>query len=204
MGSWKEPERNLDLKNQWVQVRALDYDRDVDALYATASLEANGEDIFRYSLGAGPFTTREAFGDYLRGKAARQSELTCVVFSYRLNRLVGSLSLLNVRADHGSLEVGSIWYCTAAQRSEINTNAMHLLFRHIFEEMQYRRLEWKCNNANAASKTAALRLGFSPEGVFRNHFWDKGKNRDTAWYSIIDSEWPRVKHNFQEQLLRRY
>ena len=197
------PSREKILENDFVLLRSLDTSRDGKELFEAASVQTNGEDIFRYHLANGPFSTYSDFEFYLKQKEAGSSELTVTVFSKPRDRLVGAVSFLNIRPDHGSVELGSIWYQKAVQRTEVNTNVMYLLFSYVFDELKYRRLEWKCNNENEASKRAALRLGFQYEGLFRQHFWDKGKNRDTAWFSVLDSEWPAVRERFETKLLRR-
>ena len=91
------------------------------------------------------------------------------------------------------IEIGHIWYVPAAQRTRANTEVAYLLLRRAFEELGYRRVEWKCDASNARSRTAAERLGFTFEGIFRQHMIVKGRNRDTAWFSMLDAEWPRVR-----------
>ena len=99
---------------------------------------------------------------------------------------------MNIRAGHGVAELGFVWYVAAAQRTKANTEACYLLLRHCFEALGYRRMEWKCDVANEASRRAARRLGFTFEGIFRQHMIVKGENRDTAWFSLLDHEWPRI------------
>jgi len=199
---WPLPDRRRVLENGKVRLVPLDVAAHGAGLYRAASLETNGEDIFLYHLGSGPFADEGQFRPYLEARAPRSGELTFTVFSKRWDQIVGAATLMNLRPEHGSVEVGSIWYTKKAQRTEVNTNTMHLLFSYVFEELKYRRLEWKCNNENEASKRAALRLGFQYEGLFRQHFWDKGKNRDTAWFSIIDGDWPAVRTRFESLLFR--
>jgi RimJ/RimL family protein N-acetyltransferase len=98
------------------------------------------------------------------------------------------------------IEVGSILYTPRLQRTAGATEAMYLMARHVFEDLGYRRYEWKCNALNAPSRSAAVRLGFSFEGIFRQHMIVKGRNRDTAWYSMLDSEWPARKQAFENWL----
>jgi len=200
--TWSVPDPKRVLENAEVRLEPTEARAHGPGLYQAASQETNGEDLFVYSLGTGPFFGEGQFFSYLEAKLRHPGDKTYTVFSRRLGRIVGAVSLLNLRPDHGSVEIGSIWYTKAAQRTEVNTNTMFLLFSYIFDELAYRRLEWKCNNENEPSKRAALRLGFQFEGVFRQHFWDKGKNRDTAWFSIIDADWAAVKARFQTQLLR--
>lgn len=101
------------------------------------------------------------------------------------------------------MEVGAIWYSREAQRTEINTNVMLLLFTHVFEDLGYRRLEWKCNADNQASRAAAVRLGFEYEGRFRQHLVSRGENRDTLWFSIVDGEWDAKKRHLLALAARR-
>jgi RimJ/RimL family protein N-acetyltransferase len=101
---------------------------------------------------------------------------------------------------HRVIEVGGIMYSPALRRTRGATEAMYLLARHVFEEMGYRRYEWKCNTQNEPSRAAALRLGFTLEGIFRQHMIVKGVNRDTAWFSMLDSEWPARRTEFERWL----
>ncbi len=200
--SWKLPSDGIVLENESVSLSAVDIDRDLAPLYEAASLEGNRVDLFKYHVNVPPMTDLPTFERYLKAKLAQRSEVTYRIFSKRLGRLVGCASLMNIRPEHGSVEVGSIWYCVQAQKTEINTNAMYLMFRYVFEELGYRRLEWKCNNLNEESKKAALRLGFEFEGLFRQHFVSRGENRDSAWYSMIDAEWAEKKKALEEKLDR--
>jgi len=199
---WQSPSDRIVLENGSVRLSAVQLDGDLLPLYEAASLEGNQVDLFRYHVNVPPMTDLPTFECYMRAKLAQGSEVVYKVFSKRLGCLVGCASLMNIRAEHGSVEVGSIWYCARAQRTEINTNAMYLLFCYVFDELRYRRLEWKCNNLNEASKRAALRLGFEFEGLFRKHFMSRGESRDSAWYSIIDSEWEGKKKALEEKLGR--
>ncbi len=200
-GLWPHPSPDKVLENTWVRLSRVVLPADLKPLFAAASVQENGEDLFRYHVNVPPMGEIGVFEEYLH-KKAKSAEVQYKVFSKRLGKLVGCVSLMNIRPDHGTLEVGSIWYTKTAQRTEINTNTMLLLFSYVFEELGYRRLEWKCNNENEASKSAALRLGFAFEGLFRQHFVSRGENRDTAWYSIIDSEWMEKKKRLEERAQR--
>jgi RimJ/RimL family protein N-acetyltransferase len=112
----------------------------------------------------------------------------------------GIASYLRITPEHGVIEIGHIWFGTPLQRTTAATEAIYLLARHAFDELGYRRLEWKCNALNAASRRAAERFGFTFEGVFRHHMVVKGRNRDSAWYSIVDDEWPQVREGFERWL----
>ena len=115
-------------------------------------------------------------------------------------RAVGYASLMRIDVTNRVIEVGNILYTPALQRTAGATEAMYLLARYVFEELGYRRYEWKCNALNEPSRKAALRLGFTFEGIFRQHFIVKGRNRDTAWFSMLDSEWPAIKADFEHWL----
>jgi RimJ/RimL family protein N-acetyltransferase len=107
---------------------------------------------------------------------------------------------MRIEPIHRVIEIGHIMYSTGLQRTAGATEAMYLMSRHVFEELGYRRFEWKCNALNAPSRRAALRLGFAFEGIFRQHMIVKGHNRDTAWFSMLDSEWPARKQAFERWL----
>ncbi len=117
-----------------------------------------------------------------------------------LGQPLGMASYMRIRPEAGSAEVGCVVFSKKLQRTPAATETMYLMAKHLFDDLGYRRYEWKCHNANEASKRAAIRLGFTFEGVFRQDQVVKGENRDTAWYSIIDTEWPRVKAGFEAWL----
>lgn len=126
-----------------------------------------------------------------------------ITMVYRGNadgQICGMATYMRIDAANGVCEVGSIAHAPRIQRSIISTEAQFLMMRHVFDDLGYRRYEWKLNNLNQPSHTAARRFGFQFEGVFRNHIVAKGLNRDTAWYAIIDSEWPLIKAAFEHWL----
>jgi len=125
---------------------------------------------------------------------------TMVIFDTSVNTVQGMASYMRLRPEHGSAEVGCIVFSKKLQRTRAATEAIYLMARHLFDDLGYRRFEWKCNDKNAASKSAALRFGFTYEGVFRNDMIVKGRNRDTAWFSMIDREWPAIRTGFQTWL----
>ena len=112
----------------------------------------------------------------------------------------GVASYMRIEPQHGCIEIGNIWFGAALQRTPAATEAIHLLARHAFTTLGNRRLEWKCDARNARSRAAAERFGFTFEGVFRQHMIIKGRNRDTAWYSILDGEWPEIDAGFSRWL----
>ena len=150
-------------------------------------------------LAYGPFTEREDFDHWLDSNAASSDPLFFSVVDLASGQTQGILSLMSIVPEQGRIEIGHIAFGAAMQRSSKGTEAVYLLGKLGFE-LGNRRLEWKCNNDNARSKKAAERFGFSFEGVFRKHMVIKDRNRDTAWFSITDDEWPAIAAGFERWL----
>ncbi len=193
----KLPKR-IRLEGRFVTVEPLDPARHAQSLYQ-ASHGDRQEDLWRY-LWDGPYPNREAFEAAVRQKAASQDPLSFAIVDPRSVLAVGHAAYLRITPEHRVIEIGSILFTPALQRTAGATEAMYLMARHAFEDLGYRRYEWKCDSLNAPSRRAALRLGFRFEGIFRQHMIIKGRNRDTAWFSILDSEWPARKANFEQWL----
>jgi len=140
------------------------------------------------------------FGHWLKEADERKKYHTMVILSANTKEVLGMASYMRCSPENGSVEIGAIAHGPKMARSSLATEAHYLLARHIFDELGYRRYEWKLNNENQASHKAAIRLGFTYEGVFRQHMVAKGQNRDTAWYSMLDSEWPLNKASFEAWL----
>ncbi len=157
------------------------------------------ESIFHHMF-FGPFKSPDQFNDYIEAKMNHRDSIAYAVFSKSQNRYVGSVSLLNIRTNHRVAEIGSVWYRRSAHRTESNTATALLLLEYLFETQLFRRVEWKCDETNESSKNAALRMGFTFEGTFRNHMLIKGRNRDTSWYSIIDKDWAELKELLKERV----
>jgi RimJ/RimL family protein N-acetyltransferase len=159
-----------------------------------------GEDaIWRY-LFDGPFSDRSAFDAALGMKSASVDPVFFAIVDRTSGQAAGIAAYMRIEPAHRVIEVGSIVYTRALQRTAGATEAMYLMARHAFEELGYRRYEWKCNALNEPSRRAALRLGFTHEGLFRQHMIVKGRSRDTAWYSMVDTEWPRCRAAFEAWL----
>ena len=174
----------------------LDPDAHAAALYE----EVRGRDeVWLYLFEAAP-TTRAAFDALLRRKASNADRVYLTVMDHTLGQAAGYASYMRIDDTHRSIEVGDILFTPAIQRTRAATEAMYLMARHVFEDLGYRRYEWKCNDLNEPSKRAAVRFGFRFEGVFRQHLIVKGRNRDTAWFAMIDSEWPARKAAFERWL----
>jgi RimJ/RimL family protein N-acetyltransferase len=197
-GIWAQPDI-ASLPGQHVTISRLDPDADIEDLYAVSHGTQELERLWTY-LWYGPFPGKTAMHQWLTSIRDSRDPLFYTVFSRALQRKVGMLSILNIVPDMGRAELGHIWYSPLAQKSMVNTEATYLLLRYLLDDLGYRRVEWKCDNANAESKRAAVRMGFRPEGVFRKHMIVKAKNRDTAWFSIIDDDWPTIRSNFEAYL----
>ena len=162
------------------------------------ALHDRGPALWDY-LPYGPFTERAVFDRWLAGLAEERDPLFYAVVDPRDGRALGQLSLMSIVPEHGSIEIGHVAFGGRLQRTPLAPEAFYLLMQEAFA-LGYRRLEWKCDNANARSKRAAERLGMRPEGLFRQHRVVKGRNRDTAWFSLLDHEWPAVDAGFRRWL----
>ena len=186
------------LEGRFIRLEKLDPGRHGDDLWEVLQGPTSDPALWDY-LPYGPFTERSAFDRWLESNTAGSDPLFYSVIDRVSTQVQGILSLMSIVPDHGRIEIGHIAFGAAMQRTPKSTEAVYLLARLGFA-LGNRRLEWKCNNANARSKRAAERFGFVFEGVFRNHMVVKDHNRDTAWYSIIDEEWPALAAGFERWL----
>jgi len=185
--------------DRFITLTPLDVANDVGELFAISHADDETRQLWRY-MPRGPFADVHAHAAFLREWQATPNVIAFVVRDTATQRLLGSISLMSIRAEHGVAELGNIWYAPAAQRTKANTEACFLLLRHCFENLHYRRMEWKCDARNERSRSAALRLGFTFEGIFRQHMIIKGENRDTAWFAMLDHEWPHIAAAMQRWL----
>ncbi len=193
------PEPNLNaLKGRFIHIEQAQFPEGADALFAATDGPGN-EDIWRY-IPFGPSENAAALGAAMAFIINDQKWMTYIFRDAATNAVLGMASYMRIRPEAGSAEIGAIIFSKKLQRTPAATEAMYLMARHLFDDLGYRRYEWKCNNNNQASRRAALRLGFTFEGVFRQDAVVKGENRDTTWYSMIDSEWPKVKAAFEAWL----
>jgi RimJ/RimL family protein N-acetyltransferase len=160
---------------------------------------AGQDQLWTYIGTNGPFANAADFAAYIAMRAAAEDPYAYAIVDLA-NRPVGLFTLLRIVPEMRVIEVGHVLYSPELQRTPLGTEAQYLLARYIFEDLGYRRYEWKCDALNAASRRAALRYGFVYEGIFRQYMIAKGRNRDNAWYSIIDSEWPARKQSFERWL----
>jgi RimJ/RimL family protein N-acetyltransferase len=172
-------------------------------LHAEALFESCGRPdeaaLWTY-LGEGPFTDRAAFDAYLAAKVASNDPLYFALVDRQTALAVGHAAYLRMDPPNRSIEVGAVLFSPVLHRTTAATEAMYLMARHAFDDLGYRRYEWKCDALNEASRRAALRLGFTFEGIFRCHMIRKGRSRDTAWFSMIETEWPARKAGFERWL----
>jgi RimJ/RimL family protein N-acetyltransferase len=151
-------------------------------------------------MGYGPFANRAAFDAWLARHAATEDPYAYAVTAGESGAAVGISTLMEIRPLMRVIETGNILYAPALQRTPLATEAQYLLARYAFDTLRYRRYEWKCNALNAPSRRAAARFGFTYEGTFRQHMIVKGRNRDTAWFAMLDGDWPRLKAGYQRWL----
>ena len=198
------------LKGEHCRLEPLNADRHAAELYAAYRTGSDHRD-WTYMF-TGPFEDPQDYRRYAEEAAAGSDPRHYAVISQADSTAVGTLSLMRQDPSHGVIEVGNVMFSPMMKRRPISTEAQFLAMRYVFEDLGYRRYEWKCDSLNAPSRTTAERLGFTFEGIFRQAVVYKGRNRDTAWYSVTDTEWPTTKHafeawlspeNFDEQGLQR-
>jgi len=147
-----------------------------------------------------PPTGLEDLKSYIRQKSVSEDPLFHAVVDKATGLAGGRQTFMRITPEHGVIEIGNILWGPPIARTRVATEALYLAAKYVFDELGYRRFEWKCNDLNAPSKAAALRFGFDFEGVFRQHMWVKGANRDTAWFAMLDREWPRIRAAYERWL----
>lgn len=197
LAAWKPCKRpgRIVLEGKYARLEPIDYGVHIDGLFAAVCGVGN-DDIWTY-LPGGPYRSGEQLRAVLEGARVQHGWETMVIRCVQTAENLGMASYMRNREEHGSTEVGCVTFGKKLQRSRIATDAMYMMARHVFNELGYRRYEWKCNDLNTASKRAALRFGFQYEGLFRNDMVRDGMSRDTAWYAMIDTDWPAIEKAFQ-------
>ena len=183
-------------EGKFITLSPVNPQTDVVELYECSHGSDVKEQIWTY-MSYGPFDSTHDMHKWLEEGAASEDPLFFAVHHLESKQRVGMVSFLNIVSDMRRLELGHIWYSPDSQRSNVNTEAIYLMLCEAFDRLKYRRVEWKCDSLNEKSRSAALRLGFKFEGIFRQHIIVKGRNRDTAWYSMLDSEWTAIKKNME-------
>jgi RimJ/RimL family protein N-acetyltransferase len=185
------------MQGRYCRVEPLDPDRHAAALHEANSRDREGR-MWTY-LFSGPFASFDEYRAWLDSKRGSEDPLFFAFIDAASGRAVGLGSYLRIDPSNGTIEVGHLQFSPLMQRTAVATEAMYLMMRTAFE-LGYRRYEWKCDALNAGSRRAAERLGFTFEGIFRQAIVYKGRNRDTAWYSILDREWPALDAAFRAWL----
>jgi len=196
---WKSPPLppREPMRGRYCLVEPLDAGRHAADLYAANSLDREGRN-WTY-LSAGPFENESAYSAWAEKVAAGADPMFHAIVDTATGKPVGVAAYMRMDPGHGVIEIGSINYSPLLQRKPAATEAMYLMMRRAFE-LGYRRYEWKCDSFNAPSRAAARRYGFSYEGIFRQAMVYKGRTRDSAWFSIIDGEWPALRGAFERWL----
>jgi RimJ/RimL family protein N-acetyltransferase len=167
--------------------------------HARDLFEAAGEDRYTFLFDYRP-ADEAAMAAWVATAAEKSDPLMSVVIDRATGRAEGRQSLMRITPEYGVIEIGNILWGDRIARTRVATEAQYLFARYVFDELGYRRYEWKCNALNAPSRRAAERFGFSFEGIFRQHMIVKGQNRDTAWYAMLDGDWPRIKAGYERWL----
>ena len=181
------------LEGRYVRLEPLSAALHGDGLFEAATAEA---ERFRWLFEAGP-ENRAVFQPWLEKAEASADPIFFTVIDMASGKIAGRQTLMRIDPTFGVIEIGNILWGSLVARKPAATEAQFLFARYVFDELGYRRYEWKCNNHNEPSKRAAERFGFSFEGIFRQHMIVKGENRDTAWYSIVDGDWPGLRKAYE-------
>jgi RimJ/RimL family protein N-acetyltransferase len=199
--NWKPSQRpaHVSLRGSRVLLRPVNAADDAAPLFSL-SHEPDGDPAIWTYLPDGPYRDAEHLRQMLAWAEASQDPLYFALARLPDERPLGIASYLRITPEFGVIEIGHIWFGRPLQRTTAATEAIYLLARHAFDDLGYRRLEWKCNALNEASRLAAERFGFTFEGLFRKHQVVKGRNRDTAWYAITDDQWPATRRGYETWL----
>jgi RimJ/RimL family protein N-acetyltransferase len=187
---WLAPTPKI-FTGRFVTLTPTNANADTGELFASSHDSAEARALWRF-MPCGPFADAEEMREWIQKWQGNPDVIPFTVTNGESGRRVGMISLMRITPAHGVAELGFIWYAPPAQQTKANTEANYLLLRHCFADLSYRRMEWKCDAENARSRAAALRLGYSFEGIFRQHMVIKGRNRDTAWFAMLDHEWARI------------
>lgn len=185
------------LEGRHCRIERLDARRHLKGLYAVvADDDASAWTYMTY----GPFENEAAFESWFAASCSQADPFFYAIVDAASSAVMGFASYLRIAPAVGAIEIGNVYFSRMLRRSALATEAMYLMMRHAIEDLGYRRYEWKCDSLNAPSRAAAQRFGFSFEGIFRQATLYKGRNRDTAWFAVIDRDWPKVKRAFERWL----
>jgi RimJ/RimL family protein N-acetyltransferase len=193
---------SMPLRGSHILVRPVNAEGDAVPLFSVSHPPDGDPAVWTY-LPDGPYGSPDHLRQTLTWAETSTDPLYFTLVRIADERPLGVASYLRITPEFGVIEIGHIWFGVPLQRTTAATEAIYLLMRHAFDDLGYRRVEWKCNALNAASRGAAERFGFAFEGVFRKHMVVKGRSRDTAWYAITDDEWPAIRRGFKDGSPRR-
>ena len=198
LAAWKPAvsPQPVTLRGRYVVLEPLDRARHAQPLWQAL----HGHDDVWMWLAGTPAADPEELITSLERWQEKERALLFAILPLETGKAAGWASYMRIEPAHGVIEVGNVMFSPALQRTRAATEAIYLMARHAFEDLGYRRFEWKCNALNEASRRAALRFGFTFEGIFRQHMVIKGRNRDTAWFAMLDAEWPARKRAFEAWL----
>ncbi|EOL50916.1 GNAT family N-acetyltransferase [Enterococcus caccae] len=188
------------LEGTYCLLEKLDSTKHFEDLYQVYGPESDPKNWTYLPMNA--FGNKIEFAEYLESVSSSQDPFHYAIVDKTNGKALGTLALMRINTEQGSVEVGFVIYSDQLKKTRIATEAQYLLACYALDELGYRRYEWKCDALNEPSRKAALRLGFVFEGIFRNALVYKGRNRDTAWFSIIESEWPKIKTRMESWLSR--
>lgn len=200
--TWQRPEL-LQFDGQFVTLKPLVLERDVESLYAASHGTPEKEAVWNYlsSYSYAPFSSPCVMKDWMEKEIVGKSDpLAWTIFENSKNTQVGMMLLSGIVPAHGRVEISGVWLTSTMHKTNVNTESQFLMLRYLFDDHTYRRVEWKCDALNHSSRTTATRMGFIYEGRFRQHMLIKGRNRDTDWFAMTDKEWARCKDNFERWL----
>ena len=186
------------MRGRFCTVEPLDSNRHTAQLFAAYAEDTEGQ-LWTY-LPRGPYASLDEYRCWTEDAATHDDPLTHAIIDNATGAAVGTAAYMRIEPAVGVIEIGSITYSPRLQRRPAATEAMYLMMRRVFDELGYRRYEWKCDSLNAPSRAAARRLGFRYEGLFRQATMTRGRNRDTAWFSVIDKEWSVLRQAFERWL----
>lgn len=186
------------LQGRYCFLEPIKIDQHARELFNVLAIDDQGE--FWTYLPYGPFDSFDEFKDCLTKTLLDNDTLLYAILDVKTQKPIGISGYLRINPEHGVIEIGRVHFSKLLKQTPLATEAIYLMLKNVFEQYGYRRCEWKCHDLNTPSKKAAERFGFKFEGTFRQNFVFKNRNRDTAWFSIIDSEWPALKEKFEKWL----
>ena len=200
LGNWTaraRPSRST-MAGRYCRLEPVDVLRHGSELYEAYAAVPDASD-WTY-MPVGPFPDLASYQEFLQQATTSEDPLHYAIIDIASGKAVGTIALMRITPQHGVVEIGAVTYSRALMRRPAATETMFLLMKHVFDELGYRRCEWKCDHLNSRSRQAALRYGFTFEGIFRQAIAYKGRSRDTAWFSLLDREWPAIRKGYEEWL----